>query len=353
MVGIKNKVAGKSINELSDADKRARFSRVRVLLADHDARTAGLVKQILFSFGFRDICCVTRGNDVLHLLATEPFDLIITEYSMAEVDSMTMVKAIRTAKDAKSIRRDIPIIMLTARAEMENIQAARDAGINEFIVKPFSAKTISDRIIMVIDNPRAFVDAPGFVGPCRRRRRTSISSKHDRRSANGEKMPPRDAHAKDSFRMLPPNYAIREQLGDVSARDILSELVIAEAQAQLLASANDFISWAKDDVTRLEIAFKTLLHDPGNVFASAELHESAYRIQSRAGIFGYDLGTEVAGLMVRYLDHHPRLNDNDLLILRKHIDVVTVVFNQGIKMSGSQIGQEMIGSLKQLITKLG
>jgi hypothetical protein len=106
-------------------------------------------------------------------------------------------------------------------------------------------------------------------------------------------------------------------------------------------------------VARLEVAFKTLLHDPGDVFAGAALQESAYRIQSRAGIFGYDLGTEVASLIVNYLDHHPHLNDNDLLILRKHIDVVTVIFNQGIKSSGSSIGQDMIGSLKKLIVKLG
>ncbi len=352
MAGIKSKPLSKPIDRLTDADKRKRFENVRVLLADHDMRTATLVQGILFSFGFRDINCVTSGHDVLRQLATKPFDLIITEYSMAEVDGITMVRAIRTAKDGKRIRRDIPIIMLTARAEMENIQAARDAGINEFIVKPFSAKTISDRIITVIDNPRSFVDAPGFSGPCRRRKGAAPPGVADRRVPRGKK-PATAATGKETPVISPPNYAIREQLGDVSARDILTEMVIAEAQAQLLASENDFISWARDDIAKLEIAFKTLEQDPGNLFAAADLHQSAYRIQSRAGIFGYDMGTEVATLLVNYLTNHPRVTDNDLLIIRKHIDVVTVIFNQGVKTSGSQIGEELMGSLKKLIAKLG
>ena len=182
MAGTK-RIAFKSMHKLTDVRHRSQFARVRVLVADQDLRTAGLVKQILFSFGFRDISCVTSGQDVLLLLASKPFDLIITEYSMAEVDGITMVKAIRTAKEVKSIRRDIPIIMLTGHAEVENIEAARDAGISEFLVKPFSAKTISERIVMVIDNPRSFVDAPGFAGPCRRRRKVPLPTQKERRTA--------------------------------------------------------------------------------------------------------------------------------------------------------------------------
>jgi hypothetical protein len=61
----------------------------------------------------------------------------------------------------------------------------------------------------------------------------------------------------------------------------------------------------------------------------------------------------VASLLENYLTAHPRINDNDLLIIRKHIDVVTVIFNQGMKDSGNLIGQELMGSLKKLIAKLG
>ena len=352
MVATKRTTANKTVSRMSDADKRRLFARVRVLLADHDVRTANLVQGILFSFGFRDIDSVNSGSDVLRRLSSQHYDLIITEYSMAEVDGITLVKAIRSAKDNQRIRRDIPIIMLTARAEMDNIQAARDAGISEFIAKPFSAKTISERIVVVIDNPRAFVDAPGFAGPCRRRRGNAPPGTKEKRAASTAKTA--DVGVSGGSPIIsPPNYYIREQLGDVSARDILNEMVIAEAQAQLVSAEDDFIEWARDDIAKLEVAFKTLEADPGSVFAAADLYQSAYRIQSRAGIFGYDLGTEVATLMVNYLTSHPRVNDNDLLIIRKHIDVVTVIFNQGIKATGNKIGNDLMGSLRKLISKLG
>ncbi len=352
MVGPKRSSTRKPVVQMTDGDKRDLFARVRVLLADHDSRTGNLVQGILFSFGFRDIDCVNSGSDVLRRLATRNYDLIITEYSMAEIDGITLVKAIRSAKDNKRIPRDIPIIMLTARAEMDHIQAARDAGISEFVAKPFSAKTISDRIVMVIDNPRSFVDAPGFAGPCRRRRGVPPPGVQERRGARAAKPSVAQA-AREAAMLSPPNFVLRDQLGEVSARDILTEMVVAEAQAKLLMAESEFVEWAREDISKLEIAFKTLVDDMGNVFALADLHQCAYRIQSRAGIFGYHLGTEVASLLENYLTAHPRINDNDLLIIRKHIDVVTVIFNQGMKDSGNRIGQELMGSLKKLIAKLG
>ncbi|MFM9889326.1 MAG: response regulator [Rickettsiales bacterium] len=121
----------------NDQDLRQRLSHIRVLLADRDYRTASLMHRILFSFGFRHIEMVTSGEAALESLRTLPFDLIITEWNMAPVDGITLIKAIRMAKDDERIRRDIPIIMLTARTEVDHVQAARDAGINEFVRKPF------------------------------------------------------------------------------------------------------------------------------------------------------------------------------------------------------------------------
>lgn len=316
--------------------KRERLGKVRVLLADRDNRTATLVHRILFSFGFRNIEVVTSGEDALEALRRKPYDLIITEWNMTPIDGVTLVKEIRKARDDNRIRRDIPIIMLTAQAEIDNVREARDAGITEFIVKPFTAKTISNRIILVIDNPRAFVDVDNYVGPCRRRRETLPEGVEERRGRREES---------------PADETLRKQLAPLA--DILTDDVVAAAQIELLKAESEFVEWARDDIAILESAYAQLKAQPGNPSAHRALLDAAYSIKSQAGIFGYDLGTGIGGMLVTYLTEHTDIRDEKLTVVRKHIDAIVVIFNQKIKEAGREIGQELLNSLRALIKKIG
>jgi two-component system chemotaxis response regulator CheY len=235
----------------AEREKRARLANVRVLVADRDYRTASLLHRILTSFGFRHLDLTTNGESALALLRSRPFDLIITEWNMEPVDGLELVKAIRAAKDDERIRRDIPIVMLTARSEIDKVQAARDAGITEFVVKPFTAKTISHRLIQVIDAPRAFVEAGTYVGPCRRRREAPPPT-GDRRGARK----PFDRNNRPA-RIIPPNKELRDLLGG-SASDILNETVISDAHAEMMDAEDDYIEWAKGDMLTLESAFTAI-----------------------------------------------------------------------------------------------
>lgn len=319
-------------------EKRERLGRVRVLLADRDSRTATLVHRIMFSFGFRTIDMVTSGEQALEHLKRKPYDLIITELTMTPVDGLELVKAIRSARDDKRIRRDIPILMLTAHAEKDNVESARDAGITEFIVKPFTAKTISNRIIQVIDNPRMFVEADSYVGPCRRRRDGPPQGTDERRGPrNGAESPPNDKLQK----ALAP------------ATDIITEEVISAAQIELLKAEAEFVEWARDDIATLESAYAQMVAQPGNEVAHAALRDAAYSIKAQAGIFGYDLGTRIGGMLVTYLSEHPDVRAEKLTVVRKHIDAIVVIFTQKIKDTGQEVGEELIRSLDALSKKLG
>lgn len=335
-------------------DQRSRLANVRVLVADRDARTASLVHSVLFSFGFSLIDLATSGNQALEALRNHKFDLIITEWNLAPVDGVQLVKAIRAAKSDQRLKRDIPIIMLTAKADMNAVQAARDAGITEFMVKPFSARTLSNRLVQVIDNPRVFVDAPGYVGPCRRRRDGIPPAEGDRR---GPKVKVHMAAPKSevvAHDILPPNKDLKQVIGeDVSARDIFTENLIAEAQLELQKKEDQFIGWASDDIMQLEQAYAALVKHPSSVEAREKLWGAAYSIKGQAGIFGYDLGTEVGGMLVDYLANQPELKEESLLVVRKHIDTIAVIFNQKIKEAGREIGEELIDSLRKLTEKLG
>jgi DNA-binding response OmpR family regulator len=60
--------------------------------------------------------------------------------------------------------------MLTGYTQLERVRQARDAGVNEFIAKPVSVKTMMQRLVAVIESPRPYVRTKGYFGPCRRRR---------------------------------------------------------------------------------------------------------------------------------------------------------------------------------------
>lgn len=324
-----------------DRELRERMGRVRVLIADRDIRTATLVQRIIFSFGIRSIEMTTDGEEALELLKSRPFDFLITEWNMLPFDGITLVKTIRAAREDKRIRRDIPIIMLTASAELDNVEIARDAGISEFVAKPFSAKTISNRIIQIIDNPRAFVEAANYAGPCRRRRGEPPLGVADRRAPKA-----------DAAHVSPPDFSMLDKLGIESAREIITESSVEQAQNALMEAKDEFVEWAQEDIAHLSETYAALLASPDSIHIQLDLKEAAYAIQSRAGVFGYQMGTEVAGLLVNYITSHPFPNPNHLRVIGKHIDTLRAVFNQKVEQGDKQVGQQLIASLKLLISKL-
>ena len=94
---------------------------------------------------------------------------------------LAFTRLVRTGKDSPN--PFVPIIMMTAYSEKHRVVEARDAGITEFIVKPLSAKTLMARVTAAIEHPRPFVRCSRYLGPDRRRRRTSDYKGPDRRES--------------------------------------------------------------------------------------------------------------------------------------------------------------------------
>ena len=324
-----------------DVVRRDRLAKLCVMVADRDFRTASLVQRILFSFGFRNLDITTNGESALALLRARPYDIIITEWNMTPLDGVALIRAIRGAKDDKRIPRDIPIIMLTGRTDIESVSLARDAGVTEFLAKPFSAKTISNRIIQIIDNPRPFVESEDYVGPERRRRGVPPAGTADRRGVKKDKQ----------GIVKPANTRLHQQIGN--ATEIINDLAISQAQAELLRAESDYIVWAHADIMLLQQAFAKMQRNPADTVAFGELSDAAYTIHSQAGIFGYQLGSEVAHLLIDYLRNRREFNADNLVVISKHIDAITTIFKQNIKDSGQSIAMDIVQSLKKLTQKLG
>ena len=337
-------------------DQRYRLAKLQVLIVDTDQHAARLLKGILISFGLRQIEIMSTVETALESLRTVRTDLIITEGAMDDLDGIALVKAIRAAKNEECLRSDMPILMLTARSSKENVEIARDAGITEFVAKPFSAGSISARLVEIIDRPRVFVEAPTFSGPSRRRRPPppGIEDRRRSRDADGSGPHMRAENRGDvKVTVSQTHLELHEMVGGIKAGEIITAGVIEEAQQELMKSENEFVTWVKDDIQTLDQAYATLEPTPGNISAKKKLIHAAYTIKAQSGIFGYNLGTSVADLLISYLDRHMEITENNLIVVRKHIDAISVIFNQQVKNADSSEGKELVDSLSKLVAKFG
>jgi len=157
----------------------AYLKRINVLIADPDDKIRLLVKDVLLQAGFTNVTLANCGEVALEHIRTTDTDLLITDWRMSPVNGIQLIDYLR--KDSSSPNPYIPIIMLTGKAELKDVAHARDSGVTEFLVKPFTAKALYERLVMVIENPRSFIISTDYKGPNRRRRTDIPPNGEDRR----------------------------------------------------------------------------------------------------------------------------------------------------------------------------
>ncbi|WP_122464668.1 response regulator [Brevundimonas lutea] len=138
----------------------------RVLIVDANAAAAKLLTDVVRSLGARDV--VTEADQVVALRIAADFDptLIFIERSGPNLDGETFARRIRRSTFEA---RFAPIVMVTSEATASTIKGARDAGVHEFLRKPFTAGDLTKRVAAVALKPRDWIEALGYVGPDRRR----------------------------------------------------------------------------------------------------------------------------------------------------------------------------------------
>jgi DNA-binding response OmpR family regulator len=142
---------------------------VRILFVDDSRRTAEIVQSILGSVGARDIRHAMSAHEAFDQLRREVFDLLIVDQHLDRDNAgVDLVKRIRN--DPASPSPYVAILMLTGDTKLRQVQAARDAGVTDFLGKPFTAGGLLRRIEAMILQSRPFVRSFNYFGPDRRRR---------------------------------------------------------------------------------------------------------------------------------------------------------------------------------------
>jgi two-component system, chemotaxis family, chemotaxis protein CheY len=145
-----------------------RYDLLKILIVDDNHHMRVMLAEILRALGVRYIYEAGDGAQGVQMMRNEPVDIIMTDLSMKPMDGIDFVRLLRNSPDSPG--HMCPVIMITGHSTHQRVQEARNAGVNEFLAKPLTARGVIERLNQVIDHPRAFVRAPGYFGPDRRRR---------------------------------------------------------------------------------------------------------------------------------------------------------------------------------------
>lgn len=158
-----------------------KLNNVACQVVDSNANHMQLIKEVLRPLGINKVAESGNAKDALAYLENNVVDIIFTEWHMdGEMDGLGFVEWVRKNPASKNVF--VPIVMVTAQSEEWKVIKARDAGVTEFLVKPFSATTMAKRITMVIEHPRTFVRTDEFFGPDRRRHKAFNYTGEERRA---------------------------------------------------------------------------------------------------------------------------------------------------------------------------
>jgi len=105
-----------------------------------------IVENLLKQLGFKSIHQATDGTMALRMMREMSFGLVISDWNMEPMTGLQLLKEVRADNKLKTT----PFIMVTAESKVENVAAAKEAGVNNYIVKPFNAETLKQKISAVL-----------------------------------------------------------------------------------------------------------------------------------------------------------------------------------------------------------
>ncbi|MDN4503104.1 chemotaxis response regulator CheY [Alteromonadaceae bacterium BrNp21-10] len=120
---------------------------MKILVVDDFSTMRRIIKNLLKDLGFTSVQEADDGNTALPMLQQGDFDFVVTDWNMPGMQGIDLLRAIRSDDNLKHL----PVLMVTAEAKKEQIVAAAQAGVNGYVVKPFTAATLKEKLEKIFE----------------------------------------------------------------------------------------------------------------------------------------------------------------------------------------------------------
>lgn len=120
---------------------------MKILVVDDFSTMRRIIKNLLRDLGFTNTAEADDGNSALPMLQTGKFDFLVTDWNMPGMTGIDLLKRVRADENLKTL----PVLMVTAEAKRDQIVAAAQAGVNGYVVKPFTAAVLKEKIEKIFE----------------------------------------------------------------------------------------------------------------------------------------------------------------------------------------------------------
>jgi CheY-like chemotaxis protein len=151
----------------------ADLASLKVLVVDDNANVQRLICDVLHAGGVGQLETAKDGVDARNMLARWDPHIVFSDWSMPVMGGLELTRSIRRAAvqpDRRVPNPQVPVIIVTGHRSAVDVETARRAGVNEFVIKPFTPAALLSRIQLVLSKPRPFIISEVYIGPDRRRK---------------------------------------------------------------------------------------------------------------------------------------------------------------------------------------
>jgi DNA-binding response OmpR family regulator len=343
------------------------FSRCSLLLVEDNLYVRNTLEDLLRHFKFSRVSTAENGEAAIDYLKTMKQagnpgpDIILSDLVMTPINGLLLLRWARTAKDSPN--RMVPFVMVSGAADREYVHSARDLGVTEFLAKPFSASTVYERILEVVDYPRQFVTTQKYFGPDRRRKEGTAPDGTEQRTVKEEDVTivysadkvVKSTKPTEVWYWRLPNTLRDKAASGFGGSNVKGELpagLLEEAEQQLERAALDFTTWALEYLAKLADLCTEALMEPGRRSRHfGEIHTLALELRGQGGTFGYPLVSQIGKMLFDLTIEGCREDDNAVEIVKCHVDAMRAVLREKVAGDGGQVGQAVIRGLTDSIKK--
>lgn len=155
-----------------DDDPKPRFNPKKfreacILVADGHRPTRQTLRDVLVAMGFGNVLTASHGPEAVMAITAHSPGIVLVDRRLPKLDGLQLTRQVRRDKTLAS--NIIPVVLMADHVDAGLVAAARDAGVNEIVLKPVSMTTLVKRLMYVLTHPRRLVETNAYVGPDRRR----------------------------------------------------------------------------------------------------------------------------------------------------------------------------------------